>query len=558
MKALILAAGFGTRLLPYTNVIPKPLFTLKSIPIIEHVIRQLTHAGCEQIIINTHHLADQIESFVNTLNTNLDPNINLTLIFEPTILDTGGAIANAKKHFQHDPFFVINADVVSTIDFKQLYAFHEQAETQGALATLVLHDEKKFNKIGIDENNFVKDFDSPNIGLAFTGIQVLSPKIYDSMPNNKIFSSIDLYKTLCPKNRVKAFVENQIFWSDIGTSDSYSITSIRMLCADYFKVADTNIHEISIVKLAGDGSDRFWYRAFYKSESVIASDHGVCLPDSEKERQLNAFLNIGRHLQNQNIPASRIRSFDRLSGIVLVEDFGDTHLANIINQKTSDTDTLTFYKKVIDTLIKFSGQGHNDFNEDWTCQTRTYSKKMILQYECHYFMDAFINGYLKKNLAFNKYIREFEYIADKALEHAQIGLMHRDMQSKNIMIRNKEVFFIDYQSARTGPLQYDLASLLIDPYVGLKGAIQDKLIHYAMKKLKLNSQEQKKFKTCYAYCCLTRNLQFLGAFGFLSQVKNKKQFETFIPDAVRSLINIFQHLGLNVKLPGLSQLIDTL
>ncbi|MCF6246236.1 MAG: phosphotransferase [Desulfobacula sp.] len=555
MKALILAAGFGTRLLPFTNCIPKPMFTLNSIPILEHTVLQLTHAGCDQIIINTHHLAPQIEAFVNQLSNKSGISIDIITIFEPEILDTGGAIANTKPYFKDEPFFVINADVVSTIDFKKVYAFHQQSDL---VATLVLHDEKKFNKVGIDENNFIIDFDSPERGLAFTGIQVLSPQIYDYLPDKKIFSSIDLYKTLCPETLVKAFVDKQIFWSDIGTSGSYAMTSIRMLCASYFKVADANIKDISITKLAGDGSDRLWYRAFYKSQSVVVSDHGICMPNSEEERRLNAFINIGTHLDTQNIPASRILSFDRLSGIVLVGDFGDTHLANLIKQNPSDTDTLTLYKKVIDKLIDFSQQGYKNFNEDWTCQTRTYSKELILKYECRYFMDAFIKGFLNIEFSLDDYIQEFEFIAGYALKHGITGLMHRDMQSKNIMFKNEEIFFIDFQSARTGPLQYDLASLLIDPYVGLSEPIKEELLQYTMDKLRLDSQEQKKFKTCYTFCCLTRNLQFLGAFGFLSRVKNKKQFETFIPNAVISLKNIIRQLELKIKLPKLSQLVDTL
>jgi len=111
MKALILAAGFGTRLLPYTGKIPKPLFTLLSKPLLEHSIKKLVDAGCDQILINTHHLYEQIKAFVEQKKYS----INIQTIFEPAILDTGGAIANAKSFLDKHPFFVINADISEDI-----------------------------------------------------------------------------------------------------------------------------------------------------------------------------------------------------------------------------------------------------------------------------------------------------------------------------------------------------------------------------------------------------------------------------------------------------------
>ena len=172
-------------------------------------------------------------------------------------------------------------------------------------------------------------------------------------------------------------------------------------------------------------------------------------------------------------------------------------------------------------------------------------------------MEAFIQNYLKLGVEFHEFSKEFEHIADQALKHGFIGLMHRDMQSRNIMIHNNQVYFIDFQSARSGPLQYDLASLLIDPYVNLKNQIKNDLLQYTMEKLKLNKIESKNFLECYQYCCLTRNLQFLGAFSFLSQIKKKKAFELYIPNSVKSLKKIITNLDTD-KIPKLSKLIQTI
>ena len=549
MKALILAAGFGTRLLPYTQKIPKPLFTLMSKPILDHAIKKLVDIGCEQILINTHHLHNQIKTFIEQKAYNAD----IQTIHEPVILDTGGAIANVAAFLQDRPFFVINCDIISSVDLKKVYEFHKKSNN---LATLVLHDYELFNKVKIDAKGYIRNFDSAN-GLAFTGIHVLSPEIYHYFPDKKIFSIIEVYKSLCTKKQVKAFVKKDIFWSDIGTKQSYSMTSLLTLAASQFHIKQDQIKKIQIDVLAGDGSNRRWYRVRFADQSKIISDHGICMPESDELLQLNAFIHIGNHLFSKGILVPRIFDHDALSGIVILEDLGDVHLETRINQKNTDAFTLKTYKKVIDLLIDFSIKGFQGFKKEWTCQTETYSKELIIDKECRYFMEAFIQGYLNLDIDFHEFTNEFDHISVHATRHAFTGLMHRDLQSRNIMISNNQPFFIDFQSARTGPLQYDLASLLIDPYVNLKDHIQKDLVQYTMEKLKLTPKERCRFLACYQYCCLTRNLQCLGAFSFLSQIKNKKKFEQYIPDAVVSLKKILMDLNTE-KLPKLSKLVQTI
>jgi NDP-sugar pyrophosphorylase family protein/tRNA A-37 threonylcarbamoyl transferase component Bud32 len=551
MKALILAAGLGTRLLPYTQAIPKPLFTLMSSPMLEHLIQKLVDTGCEQIVINTHHLHEQIKDFV--MQSRYRDIIQT--IHEPVILDTGGAIANAKPFLKNHPFFVINSDIISNIDLKKAYTFHKQSN---CLATLVLHDHDQFNKVKIDDFDYIQGFDEKTSGLAFTGVQILSPKIFACFPEKKIFSSIEVYKNLCKTKQVKAFVDKNIFWSDIGTKDSYSMTSLLLLAASQFKIDQGAIKNIQVDKLAGDGSDRNWYRVKYGDSSLIISDHGICMPESDELLQINAFIHIGKHLSSKEIPVPQIYNFDKLSGNVILEDLGDINLETMIKEKNSDEFTLKLYKKVINELIGFSIKGFIGFNKKWTCQTKTYSKELILEKECGYFIKEFIQNYLKLNFSFNDFSKEFNHIADNALKYGFIGLMHRDMQSRNIMVKNNRVCFIDFQGARSGPLQYDLASLLIDPYVNLKDKIREELLHYAMEKLKLSRDKKENFLQCYHYCSLTRNMQFLGAFSFLSQIKKRKKFERYIPDSIQSLKQIITDLNMDKKIPKLSKLAQSI
>ncbi len=548
MKALILAAGYGTRLLPHTLKIPKPLFTLNSIPVLEHLINQLAEHGCEEMIINTHHLREQIEAFAAKFP------FHIHTLYEPVILDTGGAIANARAFFGDAPFFVINSDIVFDLDLTRVYSVHGASD---CLATLVLHDHEKFNKVSVDDQGYIQSFDAKTGGLAFTGIQVLSPEIFEYFPDKKVFSSIEVYQKLIHRKKVRAFVEKEIYWSDIGTSESYSRTSLLSLSASQLGLKQDRMKHIRVQTLAGDGSDRLWYRVSHDNSSFIAGDHGICLPGTESLKQLHSFIHIGRHLFSKGIPVPRILNADRLSGMVILDDLGDVHLETLAKQQKDASALVKLYQTVIDLLMEFSTQGAQGFKSEWTCQTPTYSKELILEKECRYFMDAFINGYLNLDVSWQTLADEFDYIADQALEGGFTGLMHRDCQSRNIMICNGRPFFIDFQSARIGPLQYDLASLLLDPYVNLADAVKEALLDHTVKKLNLSSIQEKAFIRNYRFCCLTRNLQFLGAFAYLTRAKKKINFEQYIPFAVNSLKHII--LGLNPdSIPKLVKLVHPL
>jgi NDP-sugar pyrophosphorylase family protein len=553
MKALILAAGFGTRLLPYTNTVPKPLFTLGSTPVLAHTIDLLIRSGCRQIIINTHYLPDLITDFIENSKETFDAQIHC--IHEPEILDTGGAIANVKAFMAGQNFFVINADVATNIDLADLFDFHI---TQKALATLALHDRKAFNKVAVDTGGWITGFNCPGKGLAFTGIQVLSPRIYDFMPDRKVFSSIDLFTELCKKKQVAAYKADGIFWEDMGTQAAYSRTARQWMGA---AALETDIIDISIQDLAGDGSDRTWFRAVpqtpsKKTGSVVICDHGICLPGTDTRAQLDAFVHIGTHLFKQKVPVPAILSHDAFAGLVVLEDLGNIHLADLVQQAKDRSAVKQIYQQVIDLLVLFSKKGAYRFDPAWTCETPTYSRSLILEKECRYFMDAFVNGYLGKNLSFDDLSDTFNFVAQKALAGSFQGLMHRDCQSRNIMVKNNDFYFIDFQSARTGPFQYDLASLLIDPYVTLPGQLQKDLVSYAMDRLGLGSKtERHAFTQCFQFCCLTRNLQMLGAFAHLSRVKKKTEFEAYIPAAAASLKQLIQNMGPYPAMTGLKELI---
>jgi aminoglycoside/choline kinase family phosphotransferase/choline kinase len=538
MKAMILAAGFGTRLQPYSQDIPKPLFQLAGRPLLDIAIENLIRAGCQAVIINTHHLHDQIEAFTAAQ----DYRIPVETRYEPEILGTGGAIKNVADFWDNEPFMVVNGDVYSTIDLKQVYAFHNRHEYP---VTLVLYDEPTINTVSIDDDRLVVDFggqpsfsaSAGGLKRTFTGIQVLEPEILDYIPAKHFFNSIDAFKKMMADGKkIQGYLPRDAFWNDIGTPQRFQQTAIEINFADAFQGAHSSIPAAPLIqkKLKGDGSQRIWYRLSSNHHTLIMADHGI--HTRELTAEIDAFVHIGNHLHKAGIPVPQIHGCDRFAGLVFLQDLGDTDLQAVI-QQTDDEDQVCFwYKKVIDILLDLSITGACGFDPAWTYQSTHFDQMVILDKECRYFIEAFLNGYLGWQTNYDTYRNEFKSLADKALENAQIGFMHRDLQSRNIMLQNGRVFLIDFQGGRLGPLQYDLASLLVDPYVELTPNVQSRLLDYCIDKLRLRIRtDSHKFRRCFQYCCLTRNLQILGAFGFLSTVMRKKHFARYIPAALKTL-----------------------
>ena len=540
MKALILAAGFGTRLLPHTRHIPKPLFPVGGITALERVIRRLMNSGCTEIVINTHHLHHQIEAFI----TEKQFPVLIHTRFEPEILGTGGAIKNTSDILGDQPFIVMNSDVITDIDIASVYDFHLGHPHP---ATLVLHDRKEFNKVAVTDDGFIKGFhgrrsmsDSDSSLLAFTGIQVLDPELCDRIKENTYAGSIDIYTDMIDEHiNIKAYISSRHFWIDIGTPESYKKAAYRFALKDALRSGFPDYSEaynednVSASPLKGDGSDRQWHRIASEHFSLIMADHGI--REHKATAEVDSFIAINRHLSANGVNVPKLYHAEPFSGLVFMEDLGDIHLQHHTRQKSEDV-LVDIYKRVIDALVHMSVSCAKGFSPSFAYQTSGYNQQLILEKECRYFLDAFLAGYLRLDIPYARLENDFNDLAEKALSSSFSGFMHRDFQSRNIMYHDDKFYFIDYQGGRIGPLQYDLASLLLDPYVALPFPLHPILVDHAVNALSsFEMTNPDMFRKGYIYCSLTRNLQILGAFGFLTKVKAKPFFDQFIPAAVRSL-----------------------
>lgn len=538
MKALILAAGYGTRLLPHTHHTPKPLFPVSGSPLIDLTIRRLIEQGITGIIINVHHLHQQIEHYIQRQKYPIPVHTR----YEPRILGTGGAIKNVADFLEDRPFLMINSDILTDIDIGAVISFHRHHPHP---ATLVMHDYPTYNKVWCDENDNIIAFSEEQMNmppgaacLAFTGIQVLDPPVMNFIPDSRqLISIIDVYQKMIASGlTIKAYTSINHYWRDIGTPESYSRAVFeRTAPAVFEKAFGSGKHGASErTLLAGDGSDRRWYRITSNRHSLILGDHGI-RPDCHTA-EVDAFINIGMHLFQKNIAVPEIFYADPFSGHVYVKDLGDINLQSVINREPDSEKIISRYHQVIDRAIDMWLNGLESFDPAWTYQSRTYDRNMILDKECRYFVEAFLNIWLNMDVSWEALEAEFQALAHRALENAVTGFMHRDLQSRNIMIFEDTPFFIDFQGGRIGPVQYDLASLLTDPYVHLNDSIQEALLDYSIQKLaEVISIDPPAFAACYRYCSITRILQSLGAFGHLSKAKNKPFFEQFIPIALTNL-----------------------
>ena len=235
MKAMIFAAGLGTRLKPLTDHMPKALVPVAGKPMLEHVIQKLIAFGCDEIVINVHHFADQIIDFVKEKN-----NFGITIhISDETdmLLDTGGGIKKAASFF-HEPFLIHNVDILSNVDLKSLYEYHL---TNGNDATLLVSPRKTVRYLLFDERNRLcgwvnKDtlqtkpegfIYQPEVQkeYAFSGIHIVSPTLFNYMGENWTgkFPIMDFYLQTCQEAQLGGYAKEDLQLIDIGKPETLAV-----------------------------------------------------------------------------------------------------------------------------------------------------------------------------------------------------------------------------------------------------------------------------------------------------------------------------------------------
>jgi len=239
MKAMILAAGLGTRLRPLTNDRPKALVNVANRTLLEIALRRLQDFGVRDVIINVHHFADMITDYLKA-NDNFGMHIEISR--EEILLDTGGGLKKAGWFFTSDsePFLLHNVDVITSIDFRAMLSCHKES---GALATLAVQDRPTSRYLIFDEQlqlcgrRLVRENKTEIVRsagqqreLAFAGIHIVSPRFLSMMTEEGAFSIIDCYLRVAGLGeRIVGFRADNYDWRDVGTPEKVAQATAKLL-----------------------------------------------------------------------------------------------------------------------------------------------------------------------------------------------------------------------------------------------------------------------------------------------------------------------------------------
>ncbi len=288
-------------------------------------------------------------------------------------------------------------------------------------------------------------------------------------------------------------------------------------------------------RIAPDGSSRLFFRLRDPDgHSLIA-----VLPAPEKtgRREALAAWQIGRHLRRRGAPLPMLLGYDNGSGLLLCEDLGRLRLHDLVLQQgENDPAVRALYEQAVRALARMQVQGAEKFSCSWCWDTPRYDREVMIRRESLYFLEALCVDLLGIEADRKRLLAEFRRLAREAEKAGAEFFLHRDFQSRNIMVRDDQVVFIDYQAGRLGPLAYDLASLLLDPYVRLSASMQVALKDRYFEELSsLVKYDRDRFEREFRILAVQRNLQALGAYGYLSGRRGRRFFRSFIGPALLSL-----------------------
>jgi NDP-sugar pyrophosphorylase family protein len=238
MKAMVLAAGLGTRLRPLTNERPKALVKVAGRTLLEITLARLRSFGIHDVIVNVHHFADMV---VGYLKENHNFGMRIEVSREEVLLDTGGGLKKAAWFLQQEPtaqeqpFVLHNVDVISAIDLRQMLQFHRQTQALATLAVqgretsrYLLFNDQGFlcgRKGGRDQHPEIVRTAAQTHSLAFSGVHLISPRMLSMMTEQGVFSIINTYLRLAGKGEnIAAFRADEYYWRDLGKPENVTQT----------------------------------------------------------------------------------------------------------------------------------------------------------------------------------------------------------------------------------------------------------------------------------------------------------------------------------------------
>lgn len=607
-KAMILAAGFGTRLLPLTRELPKPLLPIWNVPNLERLLAMLREWGVREVLVNLHHRADRL---FEHLRTRPADGLRVACSFEAEILGTGGALRKAEWFFGGtEPVWLVNGDVV--MDLASPRALIRAYDPRRTIATAWVHGSAGPRTVEVVDGAIV-DFNTPRRGapgtFTFCGVQLVNPVLLDRatgfVSDPAIFESvIRAYQRAQQAGwRVAAVEAPGAFWADIGTPEQY-LACHRALAGDRdFAAIDfsAQVHPRARVRnsvvMAGAvvGPRARLENAVVSARARIDRDAGyLVLPATDalaaaeqsalrrmrwpldrvtalplgprgSSRAYTRLVGPGnrsailvhydparientyhaghtRFLRRLRVPVPRVLVDRPGDCLAIFEDLGDLSLL-AWQRGRSRAAVGAMYRRVLDATLRFHESGARAARAASLTLMPAF-RPTLYRWERNYFAEEMLVRREERSPAFAGRIkRELAGLA-RRLERAPTVLVHRDLQSSNILIRAGRPWFIDYQGMRFGPAVYDLASLLCDPYVELEdGLVRELAEYYACR-----SASPDAVRDLFWVGSVQRLAQALGAFAKLGSQPYTSHFANHIPAARRMMARALR------ELPGLTAL----
>ncbi len=540
LRGMILAAGYGTRLAPVTDHVPKPLLPIDGQPLLDRIIESFDRVGIRNIGVNTHHLGAMVTDHV-VRRSDAD---RFILFPEEKILGTGGALHGARDFLGDVPCFLLhNGDVLCDADLSGLVDEHQRS---GALATLLLVDWPAVNSVVLDEDGRIVSIAgrpwpvSGGRNLTYTGIGIFSRGLLDDIGPG--FSSLidPLVRAMeSDPDSVRGMAPGDFRWSDLGTLTRYLEAQSEVPPSPPEK---EQAQGLSLERITGHGSDRKFWRLGVGDWTAVA------MTSPPQDEEFGRFISIAGWLGGLDLGSPAVLSVSDQDHTVLMEDLGGESLYSLVRREGFGSARVAdAYRRTVDRLVGIQAATPEAMTECHAAVDRSLDYD-ALRWETAYFKDHFLVGDLDMDPAdLGQLEPEFHALAALVAAQPQV-LIHRDFQSQNIIVAGERIRLVDFQGMRLGPLAYDLASLAFDPYVSLPAALSSELVERFATRGEFQATVQE-IQAMVLAAGLQRVMQALGAYGFLGHVKGKREFLAFIPAGRVVLRELLGKLGENAGRP---------
>ena len=317
-------------------------------------------------------------------------------------------------------------------------------------------------------------------------------------------------------------------------------------------IASTNKAPQRIEQLPRSGSDRIYFRIFHDDKTFIAT-YNLNVKENK------TFIAFSNHFKSKNLPVPEILFINDDITAYIQQDLGTVSLLDMLENHGHVDRVFRLYKKSLHQLARLQINGDDELDYEICLTAKEFGKQAILSdllYFKYYFLDTLQLPYDKQTM-----LDDFEALATYLTKTEYKYFMFRDFQSRNIIINNDDVYFIDFQGGMKGALQYDVASLLWQAKAQLSDEWKDKLLHYyldVVDELLTKPIDRNVFIGQYDGYVLIRMLQVLGAYGFRGLFERKSYFLTSIPIALKNLKKFLKDNRVGIITPELSRMLNVI